>query len=187
MRKTLIITAAIAALATSPALAQGRGAPGGGGPGGPGGGMGAGPPMTPPGQSGGFDASMRAQDIASQRGSFGRDLAEQQRNRLLPEQASQIAQERRALAMQYAQAARTGRTLPPNADRNIRDALKDDIDLWRQEFRVGRSEWQAARDRWIVDRASLTPAQWAQRRADWFATRDTWIAANKTRAQTRGN
>lgn len=143
--------------------------------------------MTPPGQSGGSDASMRARDIASQQGSFGRDFADQQRNRMLPEQASQIAQERRSTAMQYALAARTGRPLPASAGRNIRDALKDDIDLWRQEFRVGRSEWQAERDRWIIDRGSLTPAQWAQRRADWFASRDTWIAANKTRAQTRGN
>lgn len=184
MRKTLIIAATIAALSASPALAQGRGGGGGGGAGG-GGGMGAGPPMTPPGQSGGMDASTRAQDIAAQRGAFGRNFAEQQRNRMLPEQANQIAQERRGLAMQYAQAARAGRRLPANADRDIRNALKDDIDLWREEFRVGRSEWQVARDRWIVDRENLTPAQWAQRRADWFATRDAWIAANKTRVQTR--
>ena len=52
---------------------------------------------------------------------------------------------------------------------------------------VSRTEWQAARNRWIVDRENLTPAQWAQRRAEWFATRDAWIAANRTRAQTRGN
>jgi hypothetical protein len=96
-----------------------------------------------------------------------------------------MVQERRALAQQYAQAARAGRRLPANADRKIRDALKDDIDEWRDQFRVGRTEWHDMRAQWIVDRKSLTPEQWAQRRADWFAARDTWIAQHRDRVQDR--
>jgi hypothetical protein len=130
-------------------------------------------------------ASSTAHDIASQRGEFGRTFAANRR--MTPEQRQAFVQERRSLAMQYAQAARAGRALPRNADRDIRAALSDDIDEWRDDFRVGRSEWQAMRDRWIADRETLTPAQWAQRRADWFAARDAWIAQHRTRAQTRGD
>ena len=195
MRKTIITIATIAVLAATPALAQGRSGGGGGnagggggmGGGGFGGGMGAGPPINPPGHSS-MDtrgASGSASDIASQRGAFGREFAEKQQ--MSAQEYRSLAQERRSLAMQYAQAARSGRNLPENADREIRKALMQDIDTWRSEFTVGRKDWQAMRDQWIVDRKSLTPAQWAQRRADWFATRDAWIAKNKAYAGTRSN
>ena len=193
MRKALIAIATLSALAATPALAQGRSGGGGGGGnsgggmggGGFGGGMGAGPPISPPGHSG-MDtrgASGSAKDIASQRGAFGRDFAANQH--LSAQEYRALAQERRSVAAQYAQAARSGRRLPDHAGRDIRTALKQDIDTWRSEFTVGRKEWQAMRDQWIVDRRSLTPAQWAQRRADWFATRDGWIARNKAYAATR--
>lgn len=191
MRKTFITLATVLALAASPALAQGRGGGGGGGHGGGGGGgmgggMGAGPPISPPGQStmGDHGASNAGRDIAAQRGQFGRDFAADRR--INPEQRQAMVQERRSLAMEYAQAARAGRPLPRNADRDIRTALGSDINEWRDEFKVGRAEWQAMRDQWIVDRESLTPAQWAQRRADWFANRDAWIAAHRTQVKTRG-
>lgn len=194
MRKTIIALATIAALAASPALAQGRSGGGGGGNagggmggGGFGGGMGAGPSISPPGHST-MDtrgASGSASDIAAQRGAFGRQFAGQQR--MSAEEYRSLAQERRSLAMQYAQAARAGRNLPENADREIRKALTQDIDTWRSEFTVGRTEWQTMRDKWIVDRKSLTPAEWAMHRADWFATRDAWIAKNKAYAGTRSN
>ena len=149
-----------------------------------GGGMGAGPPISPPGRSG-MDASSAASDIASQRGSFGRELATRQH--LSPQEYQALAQERRSVATQYAQAVRAGRKLPAHSDRDIRTALGQDIDSWRSEFKVGRTEWQGMRDAWIVDRASLTPQQWAQRRADWFNTRDAWIAKNKAYAQSRAH
>lgn len=187
MRKTFITLATVLALAASPALAQGRGGGhgGGNGGGGMGGGMGAGPPISPPGRSdmGDRGASTSARDIAAQRGAFGRDFAAERR--FSPEQRQAMAQERRSRALHYAQAARAGRPLPRNADRDIRSALASDIDDWRDEFKVGRADWQAMRDQWISDRKSLTPAQWAQRRADWFATRDAWIARNREFAKTR--
>jgi len=187
MRKTMIMVAALAALSAGPALAQGRGNGGGGGGmgGGPGGGMGAGPPISPPGQStfGDHGASASAREIASQRGEFGRTFA--QDRRMTPQERQAFVQERRTLAQQYAAAARAGRALPVNSDRKIRDALSDDINAWRDEFRVGRTEWQAMRNQWIVDRASLTPQQWAQRRESergrggyWL----TWVGRSPTRA-----
>lgn len=63
--------------------------------------------------------------------------------------------------------------------------MKEDMEAFRDAFRVGRQEWQALRDQWLVDRASLTPEQWAQRRLDWFAMRDSWIASRTGWAQAR--
>ena len=85
MKKVALITALTLSLTAFPALSHGRSgdAPGGGppagvgGPGGPGGGMGAGPPMTPPGQT--DDPSGAARDLADLKGQHGRDFAEQQR------------------------------------------------------------------------------------------------------------
>jgi hypothetical protein len=41
------------------------------------------------------------------------------------------------------------------------------------------------RDQWLIDRNSLTAAQWAERRAAWFAARDAWIASQKAWASAR--
>ena len=190
MRKTVVITAALAVLATAPLAAQGRGGgAGGGGAGGPGagaaGGMGGGPPMSPPGLAGGGPGTADlAHGIASQKGQFGRDFASTQK--LTPEERSARAaeyqaeaQQRRADAMVWAQAARAGRPLPTNADRDIRAAMKADMEAWREAFNVGRTDWQAMRDQWLVDRDTLTPQEWAQRRVDWFAARDAWISSQK--------
>ena len=75
MRKALIAGACALMLSTTAAIAQ-HGPPAGVGPGG---GMGAGPPISPPGLSGmGQGTSDLARDIASQQGQFGRDFAAQQ-------------------------------------------------------------------------------------------------------------
>ena len=192
MRKTIITVATGLALAATPALGQGRGGGGGhgggagGGAGGPGGGMGAGPPIAPPGQSrDGTSARDGAHDIAAQRGEFGRAFAQGRHMSAADHQA--LAQERRATAMQYAEAARAGRKLPDSAARDIRNALKADIDEWRDQFRVGRDAWQAMRDQWIADKDSLTPEQWAQRRADWFTARDAWIAQHRDNVRDRND
>jgi hypothetical protein len=191
MRKTFIIATAIAAFSSAPVLAQAHGGgPGGGHGGGPGGGMGAGPPITPPGRDGGMGAMDRAHDIANQRGEFGRTFAEQQRmnadqHRLQAQQYQMLAQQRRAEAMATAQVARSGRMLTDEDGKRIRSALKQDMEAWRDAFRVGRSDWQAMRDQWLVDRASLSPQQWAEQRARWFAARDAWIANQRTMASNR--
>ena len=193
MRKPFLTAAcgfAILALATA-ATAQHAGGGGGmGASGGMGGGMsamgqgmGAGPPISPPGQMGGMGASGRAGDIASQRGQFGRDFAAQQH--LTPTEYQAQAQQHRADALAIAKAARSGAALPKGTDARIREALKNDMETWRDTFKVDRKSWQAMRDQWLVDRKSLSPQQWAEQRAAWFAARDTWIANQKQWASAR--
>ena len=83
---------------------------------------------------------------------------------------------RRQQAEQYAAAARNGVPLPPDAAETLRRELAADIEQWRAEFAVGRKEAEAMRQAWLVERDSLTAAQWAQHRVDWWAARDAWVA-----------
>lgn len=178
MRKFIVAGTLVLALASTAAIAR----PGGG----PGAGIGAGPPITPPGQmGGGMNTSNHAQDIASQRGQFGRDFADQQR--LTSDQYRAQAAQHRADALALAQAARSGAPIPANAAGRIRMALQQDIQAWRDQFTVGRKDWQAMRDQWLADRGGMTAQDWAQRRADWFAARDAWVATQKTWASSRRN
>jgi len=180
MRKSLLTGACALVLASTAAIAQH------GPPGGFRGGMGAGPPMTPPGQMGGIGgpggASGYAGDIASQRGQFGRDFAAQRQ--LTAQQYQQQAAQHRADAMVLAQAARAGR-VPANAGPRIREALKQDIDAWRDQFQVDRRSWQAMRAQWLSARGTMTAQDWAIQRANWFAARDAWIANQKSWAMAR--
>jgi hypothetical protein len=152
MRKPFLTAAcgfAIIAFATA-ATAQHAGGSGGmgGGMSAMGQSMGAGPPISPPGQMGGMGASGRAGDIASQRGQFGRDFVAQQH--LTPTEYQAQAQQRRADALAIAKAARSGATLPKGTDARIREALRNDMETWRDTFKVDRKSWQAMRDQGSV-------------------------------------
>ena len=181
MRKGLMTATcgfAFLGFATAAAAQHGGGGSGGmGNGGGMGQGMGGGPPISPPGQMGGMGASGRAGDIASQRGQFGRDFAAQQQ--LTAAEYYAQAQQRRTDAMTLARAARSGAAMPKGTDARIREALKEDMEIWRDSFKVDRKSWQAMRDQWLVDRKSLSPQQWAEQRAAWFTARDGWIANQK--------
>ena len=202
MKKILLTMGSIVALAAAPALAD----PGGGGHGGNGGGngggmgnaggmdhsMGNGPPMTPPGQTG--DARGAAADIASQRGEYGRALAadrqatQAQQARAFRDQLNHYrssSNERRDAALAQAAALKAGRGVNAKPD-DIRDDLKEDMEAWRDQFRIGRADWQKQRDQWLAERDGMTAADWAARRADWFAARDAWIAKQVDWAQARG-
>ena len=187
MRNFLLISGAAIALGTSPVMAQ----PGPGGHGGgPGGGMGAGPPMTPPGQMGGGGPAISDYargSIASSQGQFGRDFAGQQRADSIArvQEYRAGAEQRKADAMARAAAARAGAPMTAADAARTRDALKADMEAWREAFNIGRKDWQAQRDQWLLDRTSLTPQQWALQRANWFAARDAWIAQQMQMAQTR--
>jgi len=175
MRKLILCTAG-AMLCAAAATAH----PGGG----PGGGMGAGPPMSPPGQAGmGAGTADLAHGIGSQQGQFGRDFAAQQH--LSPDQYRVMAAQHRRDALALAQAARSGANIPASAGPRIRLALQQDMEAWREQFSVGRKDWQAMRDQWLADRGNMTAAEWAQRRADWFASRDAWVATQKAWASAR--
>jgi hypothetical protein len=183
MRKTLLTSAAALMLTATAAMAQ-HGPPAGAGPGG---GMGAGPPISPPGLAGmGQGTSDLAHDIASQRGQFGRDFAAQQRDtHMNAAQLQAMAAQHRSDAMALAQAARSGARIPANAGPRIKTALRFDIDAWREQFQVDRKSWQTMRDAWLAERPNMTARDWAQRRADWFAARDAWIANQRTMAMAR--
>lgn len=195
MKNITILTAVALALTASSALAQGRG--GGGGPpaGVPGGGAGAGagPPMTVPGRT--ADPSTTAQEIASQQGQFGRDFAEQQQMnqaeqaQMMRDRAAEFvasSEERKLEAFARRDAARAGQPINMSS-KEIRAELKEDMEEWRETFRIGRSDWQQLRDEILVDAGELTPEQWADRRAQWFEIRDAWIAEQTGWAQSHGN
>jgi hypothetical protein len=132
---------------------------------------------------GGSGTSDYARDIASQRGQFGRDFAQQRR--LTAQQYQALAAQRRADALALAQTARSGGHVPANAGPRIREALKQDIDAWRDQFQVDRRSWQAMRDQWLASRGTMTARDWAIQRANWFAARDAWIANQKIWASAR--
>lgn len=182
MRKSLLSGAAPLLLSATGAMAQ-HGPPAGAGPGG---GMGAGPPMSPPGLAGlGQGTSDLARDIASQRGQFGRDFASEQH--LSASELQAQAAQHRADALALAQAARSGANIPAKAAPRIKEALRQDIEAWRAQFQVDRQNWQTMRNAWLAERPNMTARDWAQRRADWFAARDAWISAQRTTAMARRN
>ena len=201
MNKTLLTIGSVVALAAAPAFADPGGGGGGGSMGG-GGGMGAGgmggmgamgngPPMTPPGQT--SDPRGAAADIAGQRGAYGRTLASTRqptqaeqaralRDQLTHYQSSSNA--RRDAALAQAAALKAGRGTAKADD--VRDDLKQDMEAWRDQFRIGRADWQKQRDQGLTERDGMTAADWAARRADWFAARDAWIAKQTAWAQAHG-
>jgi len=93
--------------------------------------------------------------------------------------------ERRDAARAQAAALKAGRGASASP-KDIRNELKEDMDAWRDQFRIGRADWQRERDQWLSEREGMTAADWAARRADWFAARDAWIAQQVDRAQARG-
>lgn len=187
-----------------PGMGGGMGAPGGAGPGGgmgggiggpggfgPGGGLGSdmglgsngrgAPPITPPGLSN--NPRLGAQDIAAQRGQFGRDFAALQR--LSSDELRDMAAERRAKAEALAAAARSGANIPDHAEARIRAALREDIEMWRAEFKADREEWQQMLKTWLEERDTMDARDWALRRAEWFAARDAWVANQREWAKGR--
>jgi len=184
------------ALAASPAFAQGQsgGHAGGGGMGGAmsggvGNPMGAGAPGGVPGWN--SDPRSAAGEVADSHGAFGREHAEQrqltqaEQAQLLSDRADELRNQsakRRADAFALRDKMRAGHGSSMSA-KDIRQALRQDMEDWRDAFRISREDWQGQRDQWLVDRESLTPEQWAERRAMWFEARDSWIADQVTRAK----
>jgi hypothetical protein len=165
----LVMITAIAALATAPALAQG-------GPGG--GGVGASPPIMPPDHismdPGPADA---ARDTApGQRDQFGRAIVDERGDPTMERvgRYRERSAARRTQTDAMAEAARAGRPVPADAAQ-IRQAFHEDMETWRDAFRIGSQDWQQQRQQWIDSQGQLSASEWAIRRADWFAALDTWI------------
>ena len=163
IKSLLVLASGLALVATATALAQVRGGP---------------PGNAPRGDGLGTENAERL--IESQRNPFDRDLGDRRAAKEEPPlergELRALARERRASAFALARAARSGAHIPASAAARIREALSQDIDAWRAEFDVSRRDWEAMRERWLVDRRSLSAAEWAQHRAAWFLARDAWIA-----------
>jgi hypothetical protein len=147
------------------------------------------PPISPERFGGGSGHSDLSTIMATDSGHLRRNVAAQQRlaaeqRRIEVEAYRASAQQRRIDALAMAENARRGALLSDADARRIRGALKDDMEAWRDAFRVRRDDWQAMRHQWLVDRAALTPAQWATQRAQWFVARDRWILAQRGWAGT---
>jgi hypothetical protein len=163
MRKHLWL--AIAAFAAAPAFGQMQGGAQS---------MSAIPDTALPDPSG-ADIDRAVRNIDSPTAGAAAPTAEQRAQLLAYQENLRI---RRQQAEQYAAAAKNGVPLPADAAETLRHELDADIEQWRAEYRVGRKEGQAMRDRWLVDRDSLTAVQWAQQRVDWWAAREAWVAAH---------
>lgn len=190
--KRILIGVVIAASLPALAAAQGRG--------GGHGNMGAGPPMSPPGQMGssGLDRSTLGRDIGDLRGQQGRDLAQEQRSHEIQQHRAMErrtdAAERGALARSYRSAGldaaavtalRKGDDAAWKADRDAyrskfkfdRDAWQDARDMWRAQHPRGtETDWQAARDSWLSDRTG-----WQSRRDAWIKQQREWAEARQDR------
>jgi hypothetical protein len=154
MRASLWIAVAASTLA-SPALGQGRTM--------------CGAEREAMAASAGMDVSDAARRIADRQA----DAAASAEQRAAYRENLRI---RREQAEEYAAAARNGVPLPADAAESLRRELAADIEQWRAEFAVGRKDAEAMRRAWLVERDSLTAAQWAQHRVDWWAARDAWVA-----------
>ena len=90
-----------------------------------------------------------------------------------------LSKRHRAQAQAMARLAQCGAAFPARAAARIREALQFDLHAWRVAYQVSGPDWQSVRDAWLVERRTLTAAQWAERRALWFRERDAWIAGGQ--------
>jgi hypothetical protein len=82
---------------------------------------------------------------------------------------------RRSQALSLRADAIAGKPMPYSSQQ-IRAELLQDMEDWREEFRIAKRDFESLRDEIIVAEDALTPAEWAGRRAQWFELRDQWIA-----------
>jgi len=86
---------------------------------------------------------------------------------------------RAQLARQMAAAQRlAGQPLTERDRKKIRSAISADFIAWRKQYDPRRADYRAMRERWLVDEASLSPADWAIRRVEWLRAQQQWILAN---------
>jgi len=84
--------------------------------------------------------------------------------------------ERREEARQQALVLIRGAPGKAETSESIRRQMEVDIRDWRDEFGIGRSEWEEMRETWLPSADWYAPSEWAMRRLYWFAARDKWIA-----------
>lgn len=88
-----------------------------------------------------------------------------------------LAEQGRAEAKVWATRASQG-PIPETFGPQIRERLKSDLSIWREEYSVKGSDFKAMTAQWLVEPGKLSATQWAQQRAAWFEARDAWVAAH---------
>ena len=93
---------------------------------------------------------------------------------------------RAMLAGRIAQAqALVGQPLTNRDAKKIRSAMRADFIAWRKQYDPRRKDYDALRDRWVVDEAALSPEAWAKQRVDWLRAQHDWILANYGEVQAQ--
>jgi hypothetical protein len=187
MKKFALLAAAVVTLGAGPALAQ---AGGGATPAPPGGGSntggGAADRLAMPDRETGVNAQQMMDREGDLDRGYGKGARRAQAYHDKLEAFSTQSAPRRTEALAIRDAAR-GAGLPANLSAKvIRDALAQDMEDWRKEFKIGRAEYEALRNEILVEESALSPTQWADRRAQWFEVRDAWIGQELQQAIAQG-
>ena len=82
------------------------------------------------------------------------------------------------LERQMAQAeSLVGRQLTEKDRARIREAVRNDLIVWRTQYDPRRKDYSAMRQRWLVDEGALSPEGWAKQRVEWLRAQHEWIRA----------
>lgn len=81
--------------------------------------------------------------------------------------------------------ALVGQPLTDRDAKKIRSAIRSDFIAWRKQYDPRRKDYDALRDRWLVDEAALSPEAWAKQRVDWLRAQHEWILANYGEVQAQ--
>ena len=175
MKKFVLLGTAALMFTAGPALAQAGGAtptpPGGGSATG----GGAADRLAIPDR----DAGANAQQMMDRQGELGHNFSPKgkkaQAYLTKLQQFGHQSAGRKAEALAMREAALAGAPITLTAGQ-IRAQLVQDMEEWRDAFRIKKAEYEGLRDQIVVDENALTARQWADRRAQWFELRDEWIA-----------
>ena len=175
MKKFVLLGAAALMFTAGPALAQAGGAtptpPGGGSATG----GGAADRLNMPDR----DAGVNAQQMMDRQGELGHTFTPKgkkaQAYLTKLQQFGHDTAGRKAEALSMREAALAGSPITLTAG-EIRAQLAQDMEDWRDAFRIKKAEYEGLRDQIIVEENALTARQWADRRAQWFELRDEWLA-----------
>ena len=90
------------------------------------------------------------------------------------------------LAQQLAGAEQlVGKPLTERDRKKIRSQVRSDLIVWRKQYDPRSPDYNAMRERWLVEETSLSPEAWAKQRVDWLRAQAAWILANVDGVETQ--
>ena len=78
-----------------------------------------------------------------------------------------------------------GKPLTERDRSKIRGQVRSDLIAWRRQYDLRSTDYNAMRERWLVEEGSLSPEAWAKQRVDWLRAQATWILANEGQPAVR--